>query len=130
MCDVFHQLHDNSTSFRLPVFNLESALYTSLIMLAGQTAVFRCRIDGLPTPTVEWSKGKWRKMTNDAKTRVFYDESSGEYVMEMDAIKKNDAGTYTVTIENKFGTESAPATLIVTDKEEEAQDWKAQLKKT
>jgi hypothetical protein len=99
-------------------------------MLAGQTAVFRCRIDGLPTPTVEWSKGKWRKMTNDAKTRVFYDESSGEYVMEMDAIKKNDAGTYTVTIENKFGTESAPATLIVTDKEEEAQDWKAQLKKT
>ena len=58
------------------------------------------------------------------------DESSGEYVAEMDGIKKNDAGTYTVTAVNKFGTESAPATLMVTDKEEEAQDWKSQLKKT
>jgi len=35
-----------------------------------------------------------------------------------------------VTIENKFGSDTAPATLMVTDKEEDVQDWKAQLKKT
>ena len=92
--------------------------------------MFRCRIDGDPKPKVEWSKGKWQKLTNSAKTRVFYDEESDEHVIEMDATKKNDAGTYTVTIENKFGTESCPATLMVTDKEDEALDWKDQLKKT
>ena len=97
---------------------------------AGQTAEFRCRVDGEPTPTVEWSKGKWRKMTNDAKTRVFFDEAAEQHVLEMDQIKKNDAGTYTVTIQNKFGSDTCPATLMVTDKEEDVQDWKAQLKKT
>jgi len=87
-------------------------------------------VDGDPTPTVEWSKGKWRKMSNDAKTRVHFDAAAGQHVLEMDQIKKADAGTYTVTIENKFGADSCPATLMVTDKEEDVQDWKAQLKKT
>ena len=96
----------------------------------AQTAEFRCRVDGDPTPTVEWSKGKWRKMTNDAKTRVFFDEAAEQYVLQMDQIKKPDAGTYTVTIENKFGSDTCPATLMVTDKEEDVLDWKAQLKKT
>jgi len=95
----------------------------------GQTAEFRCRVDGDPKPTVEWSKGKWRKMTNDAKTRVYYDEPTEQHVLEMDQIKKNEAGTYTVTIENKFGSDTCPATLMVTDNADEVQDWKAQLKK-
>jgi len=69
-------------------------------------------------------------MTNDAKTRVFFDEAAEQHVLEMDQIKKNDAGTYTVTIQNKFGSDTCPATLMVTDKEEDVQDWKAQLKKT
>ena len=64
--------------------------------VAGQTAEFRCRVAGSPTPTVDWSKGKWRKLTNDAKTRVRFDSETDQYVLEMDAIKKNDAGTYTV----------------------------------
>ena len=96
----------------------------------GQTAVFRCQVDAEPAPTVEWSKGKWKKMTNDEKTRVYFDQETSQHVLEMDNIKKNDTGTYTVTIENKFGTESCPMTLMVTDKEEDVQDWKAQLKKT
>jgi len=93
-------------------------------------AEFRCRVDGDPTPTVEWSKGKWAKKTNDAKTRVFFDQEAGQHVLEMDQIKKTDAGTYTVTIVNKFGTDTCPATLMVTDNADEVQDWKAQLKKT
>jgi len=69
-------------------------------------------------------------MTNDAKTRVFFDDEAGQHVLQMDQIKKTDTGTYTVTVENKFGTETCPMTLMVTDKEEDVQDWKAQLKKT
>ena len=68
-------------------------------------------------------------MTNDQKTRVYVDEETGEDVLEIDGIKKNDAGTFTVTITNKYGVESCPATLMVTDKEEDVQDWKSQLKK-
>ncbi|ELT91013.1 hypothetical protein CAPTEDRAFT_109753, partial [Capitella teleta] len=99
-------------------------------VLEGGTAMFRCRVDGNPEPKVEWSKGKWRKMENNAKTRVFFDEETKQYVLEMDDIKTKDAGTYTVTISNEYGSDTCSVTLICTDKEEDVQDWKAALKKT
>ena len=40
------------------------------------------------------------------------------------------AGTYSCTISNEYGSDACSATLIVTTSEEEAEDWKAQLKKT
>lgn len=79
---------------------------------------------------MEWSKGKWRKLQNNTSTRIFKDEETEQDVLEMDNAKKKDAGTYTITISNEYGSESCPATLMVTDKAEEAQDWVAQLKKT
>ena len=39
------------------------------------------------------------------------------------------AGTYSCTISNEYGSDACSATLIVTTSEEEAEDWKAQLKK-
>lgn len=51
-------------------------------------------------------------------------------VIEIKDIKKPDAGTYAVTITNKYGSETCPATVMVTNKEEEANEWKNQLKKT
>ncbi len=39
--------------------------------------IFRARIEGDPTPDVVWQKGKFKKMQNNTKTRVFFDESSG-----------------------------------------------------
>jgi hypothetical protein len=98
-------------------------------ILEGGTAMFRCRVDGNPEPKVEWSKGKWRKMENNSKTRVFFDEETAQYVLEMDEVKTKDAGTYTVTISNEYGSDTCSVTLICTDKEEEVQDWKAALKK-
>lgn len=94
------------------------------------TAIFRCIIDGDPTPKIEWSKGKWKKIEKSATTRLFVDEATSEQVLEMDKCKSKDAGTYTVTITNDFGSDSCSATLIVTDKAEEVEDWKAHLKKT
>lgn len=69
-------------------------------------------------------------MENNKTTRVYFNEATGQHVLEIDNIKKKDAGTYTVSISNEFGSDSCPATLMVTDKEEEAQDWKSALKKT
>ena len=112
---------------RAPTF-IEKPLKCTI--LEGETLVFRCRVDGDPTPTVSWSKGKWKQIKNNAKTRVYLDEQSGQHVCEIDDIVKKDAGTYTVNIENEFGSDTCPATLMVTDKPEEAEDWKASLKET
>lgn len=48
--------------------------------------------------------------------------------MEITDIKRKDAGTYLVKATNEHGSSDAPATLIVTDKPEEAEDWMAKLK--
>ena len=100
-----------------------------MLLLLGDTAIFKCRVEGEPAPNVEWSKGKWSKLKNDNRTRIYKEEETGMFVMELDGIKKKDSGTYTVTISNEYGTESCPVTLMVTDKPEDVVDWKAQLKK-
>ena len=99
-------------------------------ILEGGTLIFTTIIDGDPYPTVEWSKGKWSKLANDAQTRVYLDEESKQHYVEKDNIKPKDAGTYTVTIENEFGSDSCPATLMVTKDAAEAEDWAKSLKKT
>ena len=66
---------------RAPTF-IEKPLKCTI--MDGGTTVFRCRIDGDPNPTVEWTKGKWRKMENNEFTRVYYDETVDQHVLEMD----------------------------------------------
>ena len=56
---------------------------------------FRCVIAGDPYPTIGWKKG-FTEMKVNKITRIFKDEVSGEHVLEMDDIKKKDAGTYQV----------------------------------
>ena len=69
---------------RAPFF-IEKPLKCTI--LQGGTTIFRCRVDGDPAPTVDWSKGKWKKMENDSITRVFYDDHTDQYVLEMDDTK-------------------------------------------
>ncbi len=76
---------------RAPTF-IERPLKCTI--LEGDTAVFRCRIDGDPTPKLEWTKGKWKKMENNKETRVYYDETVDQYVLEMDKIKVRRAGGF------------------------------------
>ena len=61
-------------------------------VLEGDTCVFRCRVDGDPEPKVEWTKGKWRKIENSGKTRVYYDEAVRQYVLELDDTNEKEAG--------------------------------------
>ncbi|RUS90390.1 hypothetical protein EGW08_001885 [Elysia chlorotica] len=97
-------------------------------VLEGYTAEFRCVVDGEPSPTVAWSKGKWMKIQDGGRYTVTSDVSTGEHILQMRDIKNKDAGTYTVTASNEHGSEQVPATLMVTDKVEEVADWKSQLK--
>ena len=62
-------------------------------VLEGDTCIFRCRVDGDPEPKVEWTKGKWRKIENGGKTRVFYDEAVRQYVLELDDTNEKEAGS-------------------------------------
>lgn len=66
---------------RAPTF-IERPLKCTIMQ--GGTTVFRCRVDGEPLPKVEWTKGKWRKMENNKETRIYFDESAGQHVLEMD----------------------------------------------
>lgn len=96
-------------------------------VLEGDTAVFRCRVIGEPKPQIQWSKGKWNKIKDGGRYKV-YEDTTGENVLEIKDIARKDAGTYLVKATNEHGSEEAPATIIVTDKMEEMLDWKAQLK--
>lgn len=98
------------------------------VNFTGNTAIFRCKVKGEPTPEIQWSKGKWNKLKDGGRYKIFQDETTGEHVMEIADIKRKDAGTYLVKATNEHGSSDAPATLIVTDKPEEAEDWMAKLK--
>lgn len=103
-------------------------VFVALTTFSGDTAIFKCLIKGEPSPTIEWSKGKWAKLKPSDKYDIYTDEKTGEAVLEIKDIKKKDAGTYTVTATNEHGAEQEAATLIVTSNAEEAEDWKAALK--
>ena len=94
----------------------------------GSTAVFKCAVEGEPKPTIQWSKGKWQKFKPTDKIKIYEDDKTGQQVFEISDIKTNNAGTYLVSATNEHGTAEAPATLIVTDNPEEAEDWLKQLK--
>ena len=100
------------------------------VVLEGDTCVFRCRVDGHPEPDVAWSKGKWRQMEASDTTRVFYDEVTMQYALEIDDVKAKDAGSYTCSISNAHGSDACSVTLMVTENEAEMDDWLSQLKKT
>lgn len=109
-------------------FILFISLLTVLFYFLGESGMFRCLVSGEPAPEILWSKGKWNKIKDGGKYKVYKDETTGEDVLEITDIKKKDAGTYLVTVKNEHGTTDAPATLIVTDKPEDVQDWKDMLK--
>ncbi|WAR10976.1 TITIN-like protein, partial [Mya arenaria] len=97
-------------------------------ILEGDKAIFQCKVIGEPAPTLEWSKGKWSKLKPSDKYSIFKDEETGLDILEINDIKKKDAGTYQVCATNEHGKVEVPATLIVTSNPEEAADWKAALK--
>ena len=97
------------------------------VILEGETAILHCKIGGDPFPKLQWEKGrKVLETAGDIKTS--FDQKSGRHMLKIKNFTTQQSGTYTVLIENEYGNEETSATIIVTEKEEEAQDWKSTLK--
>ena len=92
----------------------------------GQTARFTCLTDGEPTTVAEWSKGKYRLIVADNRTRLSSD-GRGKHVLEIDDVKRADAGVYTITVSNQFGSISCPVSLVVETDETSTPDWRAKF---
>jgi hypothetical protein len=95
--------------------------------LTNEVATFVAVVEGDPTPTVEWSKGK-NILQDNNDIKIYYDQENDLHIMEISNCKPKDAGTYQVTAINEFGTDLAPVTLIITHNPEDVVDLKDQLK--
>lgn len=98
--------------------------------LEGQTAVFGCRVSGDPYPIVVWSKGKNKPFTeNTPKYTLYYDEDLDAHFLEINQFTADDAGTYTVTVQNAHGTVTKPVSCFIVTRPEEVIDYKSVLRK-
>ena len=88
-----------------------------------------CAFKGDPEPTVTWML-KGREIKTDKRYKITFDKESDSSILEIEKCKESDEGTYQVTIKNIHGSETAPVTLMVTEKAEDVQDYKALLKIT
>ena len=98
--------------------------------LEGQTAVFGCQVVGDPYPMVIWSKGKTKTFTQNTKKYVlYYDDELDAHFFEINQCSADDAGTYTVTMQNIHGTVTKPVSCFIVTKPEEVIDYKSILRK-
>lgn len=98
--------------------------------LEGQTAVFGCRVSGDPYPIVVWSKGKNKPFTeNTPKHTLYYDDELDAHFLEINQFTDDDAGTYTVTVQNAHGTVTKPVSCFIVTRPEEVIDYKSVLRK-
>lgn len=98
--------------------------------LEGQTAVFGCRVAGDPAPLVVWSKGKAKTFTeNTTKYELYYDDDLDAHFFEINQCSRQDAATYTVTVQNIHGTLTKPVSCFIVTRPEEVIDYRNLLRK-
>jgi len=69
-------------------------------------------VTGDPRPTVDWSRDDWRPITARDRARQYVD-ADGSDVLELDDAGCCDAGEFTVTGVNEWGSCTATASLVV-----------------
>ncbi|KAM3871797.1 immunoglobulin-like and fibronectin type III domain-containing protein 1 [Diretmus argenteus] len=97
----------------------------------GKLAVFKAVVKGDPKPKVTWRRAKGNISDTD-KFQRRYDESSGEYTLEIRKVSGADADTYKCYAVNEYGTAVSTATLNVAEvgvKKEKAVDDPSEFRK-
>ncbi|KAK6110371.1 Fibronectin type III domain family protein [Brugia pahangi] len=91
----------------------------------NDTAVLKCKVEGNPAPTFKWSKGLV-EIPSGGRCRIVTDQQDNSVNLVMQKCRSNDDGPYTLTIENKYGKDSASVKLLVIS--EAGLDFRSMLK--
>lgn len=77
----------------------------------GETVVFTCEFEGVPEPTVTWTKDDVI-IKDEGRFLIVIEKGFTE--LEIDDIIKADSGDYKVTLNNSAGEALASAQLVIT----------------
>ncbi|XP_036388767.1 immunoglobulin-like and fibronectin type III domain-containing protein 1 [Megalops cyprinoides] len=84
----------------------------ALTIQEGKLAIFKAVVSGIPKPEVTWKRAKG-DMADQMKFQVKYDESSGEYTLQIPKVSGEEADTYKCFAINEYGKAVCTATLNV-----------------
>ncbi|GAB0086376.1 hypothetical protein DMENIID0001_004270 [Sergentomyia squamirostris] len=96
-----------------PRLNLDSIYGRKIKVRAGEPINVEIPLSGAPQPTVEWKRNGLRVAETG---RLAVETNSEHTALRVDASVRGDAGKYTVTASNEFGTDSGDVEVIVVDK--------------
>ncbi|XP_041800845.1 immunoglobulin-like and fibronectin type III domain-containing protein 1 [Chelmon rostratus] len=95
----------------------------------GKLAVFKAIVKGDPKPEVTWRRAKGTISDKD-KFQTKYDESTGEYILEIHKVTSEETDTYKCYAANEYGKAVCTATLTVTEASTNPLDFRKLLRKS
>ncbi|XP_077368711.1 immunoglobulin-like and fibronectin type III domain-containing protein 1 isoform X2 [Festucalex cinctus] len=95
----------------------------------GKTAVFKALVTGEPKPQVTWKRVRGNILDKE-KYQTKYDESTGEYILEVRAVMSADADTYKCIAVNEYGKAICSVALNLGDLVTDPSDFRKLLRKT
>ncbi|XP_015268483.1 PREDICTED: obscurin-like, partial [Gekko japonicus] len=96
----------------------ESAPYfiqkpTSIRVIMGEDAMFKCIVQGSPPLSVNWEKDGRHLGGRAESNRIQIDSQGEKNALKIQSTRLVDSGTYTCRAENPLGAASAAAALVV-----------------
>ncbi|XP_061666287.1 immunoglobulin-like and fibronectin type III domain-containing protein 1 [Syngnathoides biaculeatus] len=95
----------------------------------GKLGVFKALVIGEPKPEVTWKRVRGN-ISDKEKYQTKYDDTTGEYILEVHAVTGSDADTYKCIAVNEYGKAICSTTLNVTDLVTDPSDFRKLLRKT
>ncbi|XP_026223408.1 immunoglobulin-like and fibronectin type III domain-containing protein 1 [Anabas testudineus] len=95
----------------------------------GKSAVFKAVVKGDPKPEVSWRRAKGN-ISNKDKFLSKYDESTGEFVLEIYRVSADEIDIYKCCAVNEYGKAVCTASLNVTDASTNPSDFRKLLRKS
>ncbi|KAK5924025.1 hypothetical protein CgunFtcFv8_000941 [Champsocephalus gunnari] len=102
---------------------------TPLDIKEGNIAVFKVVATGDPKPEVSWRRTK-APITDKKKFLSRYDESTGEHILEIFKVSREEADTYKCNASNEYGKAVCSTTLNLVDDSTNPLDFRKMLRKS
>lgn len=121
------EIPENVTVEESIIFHLFLMSQFKIFFIADGTAVLKCRIEGDPAPTFTWKRGI-RELPQGGRIKYLTDGETNMVTLIVQKCRTQDDGGYTLTVQNKNGSDSAEVKLLVTS-DQGGSDFRAMLKK-